>query len=276
MEKETDVNDPHVVALNYRIDHSSSVGYDNAAPLDHSEEAFDIHVEDGRVRFVMKRHHATESEAVEAVEDYIRAWERFAALQNGPNEFTLVFAGAEIKDRDPKPGIKYGSAMFVSGRPSFNIVGRVLKAAYPQPPSRRLEFNPDIDSMYHRYIGYRTGREPLPSMAYFCLTVLEDSVQAGKDRRRVAARHYGIDYGVLSEIGRLCANKGGTEARKSKGVDEDLSEQERQFLENAVKEIIIRAAEVAGDPNGSCRPDGHGNGLNESTTDCSKIELFFQ
>ena len=270
------MNDPHVVALNYRIEHSSSVDYDNAAPLDHSEEAFDIHVEGNKVRFVMKRHYATESEAVEAVKDYIRAWERLAALQKGPNEFTLAFAGAEIKDRNPTPGIVQARAMFSS---CVGVVDEltihVSRAAYPQPPSRRLEFSPDIDSMYHRYIGYRTGREPLPSMAYFCLTVLENSVPARKDRRRVAARHYGIDYGVLSKIGRLCANKGGAEARKSKGVDEDLSEQERQFLEEAVKEIIIRAAEVAGDPNGSCRPDRHGNGLNESITDCSKTESFF-
>ena len=47
------MNDPHVVALNYRIKHHSSVDYDNASPLDHSEVAFEIHVERNHVRFAM-------------------------------------------------------------------------------------------------------------------------------------------------------------------------------------------------------------------------------
>ena len=36
------MNDPHVVALNYRIEHCSSVDYGAASPLDYSEDAFEI------------------------------------------------------------------------------------------------------------------------------------------------------------------------------------------------------------------------------------------
>ncbi|MCY4243099.1 MAG: hypothetical protein OXD36_15325 [Rhodobacter sp.] len=240
------MNDPYVVALNYRIEHCSSVGYDNAAPLDHSEEAFDIHVEGKKVRFVMKRHYATEAKAVGAVKDYIRAWERLAALQNGPNEFTLVFAGAEIKDREPTPGIKYGSARFVSGTPSFNIAGRVLKAAYPQPPSRRLEFSPDIDSMHHRYLGYRAGREPLPSMAYFCLTMLQ--YMAGGNLS-AAAKEFGISHNALTKANKLSGGAGGGAARKADGIHRPYGPDDKRFLDAAIRSMIIRAAEVAHSPD---------------------------
>ena len=246
------MNDPHVVALNYKIEHHSSIDYDAASPLDHSEDAFEIHVERTNVRFAMKKHYATKSEALESVEAYIRAWEHLAALQNGPNEFKLIFDGAEIEDRDPTPGVVYVSPkplrINVSvGEPTIHV----SRGAYPRPPSRRMEFSRDVALMFDRYVGYHARREHLTGMANFCLTVLENSVRAKKNRRKAAAGHYDIEYKVLDEVGRLCSNKGGAEARKAQGVGQDLNGQERQFLEEAVKAIIRRAAEVAGDPNGS-------------------------
>ena len=248
------MNDPHVVALNYKIEHHSSVDYDGANPLDHGEDAFEIHVERNDVRFAMKRHYATTSEALEAVEDYIHAWEHLAALQFGPNEFKLVFDVAEIEDRDPTPGVVYASAKPVHYRISVNeqAAAHLSRGEYPRPPSMRMEFSRDVRLMFDRYVGYRSRLGYLADMANFCLTILENSVQAKKgNRRKAAAKHYGIEYRVLDEIGRLCSQKGGAEARKAQGVDQDLSGQERQFLEEAVKAIIQRAAEVAAEPNGS-------------------------
>ena len=246
------MNDPHVVALNYKIEHHSSVDYDKACPLDHSEDAFEIHVERNNVRFAMKRHYATKSEALEAVEDYIRAWEHLAALQCGPNEFKLVFDGAEIEDRDPTPGVVYASAKPIHAIASLGeATAHVSRGAYPQPPSTKMEFSRDVKLMFDRYVGYRSRPGYLADLANFCLTILVKSVQAKKDRRKEAAKHYDIEYAVLDEIGRLCSQKGGAEARKAQGIDQDLSGQERQFLEEAVKAIIRRGAEVAADPNGS-------------------------
>ena len=246
------MNDPHVVALNYKIEHHSSVDYDGADPLVHSEEAFEIHVERNNVRLAMKRHYATTSEALEAVEGYIRAWEHLAALQYGPNEFKLVFDGAEIEDRDPTPGVVYASAKPVHYRISVSeqATGHVSRGAYPLPPSTRMEFSRDVKLMFDRYVAYRSRLGYLAEMANFCLTILENSVQANGNRRKAAANHYGIESKVLKEIGRLCAIKGGAEARKAQGIDQDLSGEERRFLEEVVKAIIRRAAEVAADPDG--------------------------
>ena len=241
------MNDPHVVALNYRIEHCSSVGYDNAAPLQHSEEAFDIHVEGGRVRFAMNRHYATEAEAVEAVKDYIRAWERLAALQNGPNKFKLVFDGPEIEDRDPTPGIVHVRAMFVSCVASFGeLTVHVSKTAYPQPPSKKLEFSPDIDSMHHRYLNYRAGKEPLPSMAYFCLTMLQ--YMAGGNPS-AAAKKFGISRNVLIKVGTLSSGAGGGAARKADGIHQPYGPDDKRFLDAAIRSMIIRAAEITHNPD---------------------------
>ena len=246
------MNDPHVVALNYKIKHHSSVDYDGASPLDLREEAFEIHVERSNVRFAMQRHYATKSEALEAVEGYIRAWERLAALQYGPNEFTLVFDEAEIEDRDPTPGGLYLSAKPLRiGVSLSEVTFHVSRSAYPQPPSAKMEFSPDVQLMFDRYVAYRLRRGYLTEMANFCLTILEKSVQAKKARRKAAANHYGIEYKVLQKIGWLCSQKGGAEARKAKGVEQELNGHERRFLEESVPAIIRRAAEVAGDPNGS-------------------------
>ena len=245
------MNDPHVVALNYKIEHHSPVDYDEASPLDHSEGDFEIHVEGNDVRFTMNRHYATQSEAIESIESYIRSWEHLAALENGPNEFKLLFDWAEIEDRAPTPGVVSASVKPVRsnvsvGEPSIHV----SRGAYPRPPSSKMEFSPEIKFMFDRYVGYRAGREPLTGMANFCLTVLENSVPSGKNRRKAAARHYDIECKVLDEVGWRCSDKGGAEARKAKGINQDLNRQERQFLEEVVKAIIRRAAEVAGDPNG--------------------------
>ncbi len=246
------MNYPRVVALNYKIEHHSSVDHDGASPLDHREDAFEIHINDNNVRFAMNRHYATKSEARESVEGYIHAWEHLAALQYGPNEFKLVFVGAEIEDRDPTPGAKFANAKPVHVKVSVSEPSiHVSRGEYPQPPPSKMDFSGDAKLLFDRYVGFRAGREHLAVMANFCLTVLENTVQSNKNRRKKAARHYDFEYKVLNEIGQLCANKGGAEARKADGIDQDLSDEERRFLEEAVKAIIRRAAEVAADPNGT-------------------------
>ena len=45
------MNDPHVVALEYRIEHGPDIDWSRAAPLDVQEDRFDVRVENGRARF---------------------------------------------------------------------------------------------------------------------------------------------------------------------------------------------------------------------------------
>ncbi len=74
------MNDPHVVALIYSIEHNDSVDYSEASHFEHEEESFHVSVDNRKVCFRFKDHHATEGEAREAIEPYIRCWEFKAAL----------------------------------------------------------------------------------------------------------------------------------------------------------------------------------------------------
>jgi hypothetical protein len=56
---------------------------------------------------------------------------------------------------------------------------------------------------------------------------------------------------VLRKLGELTATKGGPEARKDAGARTPLSGEERNWLEQTAKRLILRAAEVAFDPKAS-------------------------
>ena len=50
------MNDPHVVALIYRVEHGNSVDYREAEPLTREEPAFRVDVKDNQARFELKAH----------------------------------------------------------------------------------------------------------------------------------------------------------------------------------------------------------------------------
>ena len=251
------MNDPHVVALHYRIDHGDAFDYSEAEPLDHEESRFRLRVEDRKVKFELKEHFATEKQAREALAKYIRVWEFDATLKYGNSDaFRLVFEKAEIIDRNSTPG-----EVRISGRleiiaPMGSATLTTVVCKYPSPPSD-IALNPDAETMHQRYLGYRRGHELLPGVAYFCLSMLEDPpVQQSSKRRKVsskrkaAAEKFGIDEFVLHEIGHLSTLRGKGEARKRGGTAQPLAPKERHFLDRALKAIIRRVAERVHTPDG--------------------------
>ena len=233
------MNDPHIAALIYKIEHGPSVDYRKAESIDHEEAEFRVKIAKDQVRFEFKEHYATEDAARKAIEDYIRVWEFSACLKNGPSYFKLKFDHAQIEDRNPTPGV-----VMVAAHPARYEVkvgkatGVVSPACYPPPPSG-LKITPDVQTMYDRYMGYRQGREPLTTMAYFCLTIIEDNPTTIKD---VSSR-------ARDKIRQLSSGKGGQQARKASGKDTDLTAQDRRFLEEAIKAIILQVAERARAPD---------------------------
>ena len=256
------MNDPQVVALRYRIDHGNTIDYSEAKPLAHEESGFRLRVEDRKVKFELKedfaKDFATEEQAREALAKYIRAWEFDATLKYGNSDsFRLVFEKAEIIDRNPTPGevriSGKGEAQFAMASP---VILTTVVHEYPSPPSG-IALNPDAETMHQRYLGYRGGHELLPSVAYFCLSMLEDPpVQQSSERRKTsskrkdAAEKFGIDKSVLDKVGHLSTSRGEGEARKRAGTAQPLTPKERHFLERALKAIIRRVAERAHAPDG--------------------------
>lgn len=248
------MNDPHVVALLYRVEHRPSMAYsDDAEPVDHEELAFRITLKDGTVRFEFKEHYATADSARERVRAYIENWEMDACLRGRPGDFRLRYREAKIIDRNPPPptpGTVSGSGEAIVVQVTLGeAVGMAVKPFYPAPPSGLVlkADDPDVATMYHRLDGYYSGREKLPGMAYFCLDLFERH----NSGRAAAAARYRISRGVLNEIGKLSTTRGGADARKAEGTATDLSPGESRFLEEGIKAIIRRAAEVAQNPSGS-------------------------
>ena len=247
------MNDPHVVSLIFQVKHGSLVDYSQAEPLVLEEPAFWLEVKDKQARFEMKGHYATEDEARKAIEEYICVWELDACLKRrDPDFFRLEFNKSQIIDRSL-------SVHFRAGTPTVSATLGPVRPNYPVPPSN-ISLDANVRTMYQRYMGYRRGHEKLTEMAYFCLTLLENSAQQpplnGQQRRRTsqkrqaAAGKYKIDAAVFNKVGDLCAKKGGPEeARKADGMGSSLTEPERQFLEQAVETLIRRMAEMVHSPS---------------------------
>ena len=242
------MNDPHVEALIYAIEHDRSVSYEKATPLEVERQGFCLKVEDGRARFELQDHYATAGEAQAAVKPFIDQWEFKETLRTGPRQFALRFDHSEIEDRHPTPG-----AIAVSAHPvRFNFTVSTptvtVSRQYPQPPSEAAMdiHDPDVETMCYRYLLYRKGGDLLPSMSYFCREVFTERLSNGaKD----AANKHKMSHNLIKQVKILASKKGGAQGRHAHAVGHKLSVCEVRFLEKAVVVMIIRAAKVAADPD---------------------------
>ena len=239
------MNDPHVEALVYVVEHDDSVDYGNATPLHFEHPIFRLTVEYGEARFEPKEHFPTEESARAAIQPFIDTWEFEESLKSEPCQFKLRFRQPKIIDRHPPPDV-VSFAVYETLQITDEVSIRISRP-YPDPPSSNPMNirDPDVKTMHTRFAGYRQGHEPLASMSYFCLTVLETKFGS----RREAARECKINLPVLSKIGDLTANRGGPQARKAGGTGTELNSQEISFLTQAIAKLILRVAQVAADPN---------------------------
>ena len=246
-------NDPHVTALHYWVEHDDSVDYTNAVPFTYESDLFHLHIDNRQVSIRPKTHFASEEEARDAFEDFISNWEFATALDSEGGTFSLTYSGADIVDRDPKPspiGIVQLSGTVRGGRGKLGGRLRIGRTTYPAPPPGlilRVDA-PYVQTMLLRLARYYKDREPLPAMAYFCLTTMEANTPKGKGNKyKRIGRHFAISRQVLKQVSRLSSEKGGSEARKGSALGKNLTEEERRFLVAAVQAFIRRAAEKATD-----------------------------
>ena len=240
------MNDPHVVALIYDIEHDSTIDYSRAPSLTKEVDEFTVKICEGQVRLEPKDHYASVAEALIPAGDFVRNWELDVVLRTQPGQFNLVFNRPEIIDRNPTPGIARVSMHVRSGAPSVQVSLTAIAPVYPEPPSQVTLGHDDNDVvlLLSRYSNYRKGKEPLASMAYFCSTMLSERLSTGKTR----GDKLNVSRRVQKEIRKLSSWQGGPMgARKWDATTIDLDASEVNFLEQAVKLIIRRVAEMARD-----------------------------
>jgi hypothetical protein len=234
------MNDPHVVSLEYRLETDDTLKFENPPALEHDQEGFAVRLADGLLTVTMKDHYATQAEAVAAVRPFIRAWELFHGLERGRCEFCFRFVRSNIIDRKPTPGTLDTVLLAAAGTVTITGSAATLTLTHRQYPDAPTGFvaSPDVETLWNRYENHRLGREPLPSMAYFCLTVVE-SRYGGRGN---AAAALNIDRAVLERLGLLTTKRGdATTARKREGKAlQPLTAQEERWIHEALRLMIRR------------------------------------
>ena len=222
------------------------VSYEGANQLSFESGALSLILDDAVLAIQPKSHYASVEDARADIDPFLRSWEIDAALRFGRSELRFRYDDAEIIDRNPPPP-GASQTLKVSAAGSVSVVGNltvmVNRVEYPSPPVLFLA-TPDVETLWHRFEGYRVGNEPLLSMAYFCLTLVE--AKAGG--RVEAAEALGISQGVLSKLGELTSTRGdeGSARKFHRAIPlEPLAGAEQQWVKAAVKTIIGRTGEIA-------------------------------
>lgn len=246
------MRDPHVSELYYYLKTSDTVSFDNPPVLDWKIASCSGRLSAGVLRIDLIDHFASEEAARSRVDSFLRSWEISAGLELGSSAIWFEFNRSKIIDRNP-PTSGDAQVLGAQGISSSEAVGTArmceVRKRYPSPPSAFISC-PDVETMWHRFESYREGKEPLTSMAYMCLSVLEASV-TGKNRRAQVAKQYRIEKEVLGKLGYLTGDVGDEKTARKMSVSEKRKHTAREiaWIEAVVKGIIRRVGEYAHDPN---------------------------
>lgn len=239
------MKDPHIVALHYRLESIKGVSYDSPPAVRVHFSAFQGELANGFFIAQMLQHYPSETDARVPVDDFLRPWEISTGVYFGRGEISFRFVRSDVVDRaPPEPGVI--RAFVRAALPGLAAIGQVsthvTRREYPPPPAQ-FAVDPIVETLWRRYEGHIAGREPIFSMAYFCLTEVERA--AGS--RRDAAHKFTIDLKVLSTLGELSTARGdATEARKAVGQSpRPASGAEIAWLQATVRALVQQAARVA-------------------------------
>lgn len=239
------MRDPHVASLTYLAIPSDTASFDQAPPLEGTFRGLRYLLASGKLRIEPNIHFPAIEQARDHVEPLLESWQIDIALRFGSPELSFKYETGEVIDRNPPPpgSPQTLQVQFVSVATAVgNVTPHVSRGKYPEPPAV-FRTTPDVETLWQRYQGYRHGHEPLPSMAYFSLTLLE--AMAGG--RAQAANAFKISAHVLAKIGQLTSERGdASNARKYRAVTSGgpLTGPEIHWLEEAVKTIIRRLGEL--------------------------------
>ena len=255
------VNDPHVVALIYKLKPEPTVSFEEAAPLEDTINRFRLRLVDNILKVELLDHFSSQEKAMVEVQPFLRSWEIIFGLAQGRPSITFEFERAEIIDRNPPP---MGSHQIIeahgisSGEAFGNFTACAVHREYPKPPTNFVAA-PDVETMWVRFSGYVARNEHLSSMGYMVLTVLEHGtaikrpVQPARKpskQRLQAAQLYRIDIEVLNKLGTLTSDVGDEKTGRKMHVSDRRAHTapEIAWIEAAVKAITRRMGEY------SCRP----------------------
>jgi hypothetical protein len=252
------MRDPHVVSLRYRFNYLADESFADPPALDGDESAFSYLLSEDILQAEMKDHFPSTVEARGVVEPFLRTWEVGHALDAGRKRIWFVFEDAVVVDRNPrKPGephvIEIEGGIFTISGSSASL--HVTRTKYPEPPTG-IVASPAVETMWFRFQQFKEAKEPLLSMAYFCLSFLERTTGCEKGARAAVCKMYSIDTTVREKFGDLVSEYGKPEeARKYSATHTEtpLREVERKWIEQVTLALIRRKAEFDFNPSATLK-----------------------
>ena len=241
------MRDPHVEAVYYEIGSGEGISFGSPPVLALTNRLGTFELANGKLTICPTAHYASGEEARAVFDPFLRAWELDADLTRNIGSIRFKYLSVHKVDRNP-PEPNSGSVSIAVDAAELMLLGgsasvHITQNAYPPPPDD-FRTTPEVEVAYGRWRGFRERREPLPSMAYAVLTLLESV--AGS--RREAAGTLQVDMRVLDTIGRLSSTKGdGATVRKFEaGASlQPLTGSESTWLEAAVRRLVRRLGEHA-------------------------------
>ena len=232
---------PRVKKLVYRLRTGEELAFENAQRVsaDYGDVVLDLHhdVLTAEMRGVCESVH----EARRRVESLLEAWSVHTALNTG-DRIRFAFETAEMEQEPKTPG---SVSIYVEGGVDVTAMTGIVhlkttRSRYPEPPVG-FAVSADVRSLWNRLDSYLRGHEPLPSMAYFCFTLVRD-MGGGMHK---APDYFRVSHKVLKRLGRLTSAVGNHEIGRKAGLDRSHTAVELEWIEAVVKALILRAGEVA-------------------------------
>lgn len=240
------MRDPHVEAVYFKVGSGDDISYENPEPQEFSNHLGQFSLADGLLKVIPSEDFCNGLEASQAIDGFLRSWEIEADLKLNLGMIRFTYSHADVNDRNPPPPgephvveAAFASAVAIAGSFACHITSR----RYPPPP-RCFSASEYAQHAYRRWLGYRSGHEPLQAMAYFVITLMESIAGGGRSK---ACELFKIDMEVRKKMGDLCSERGSAlTARKAQSANfDELSPIEHEWLERAVKRLIFRLGELA-------------------------------
>lgn len=239
------MNDPHVSRLHYEIWAGEGTTWDSPPAVAFKNYLGRFETEGLTLRIDPVEHFARQEDAEAAMTAFLAAWSIDSDLRLGV-DLRFRFLRADVHDRMPDGRGFRGSALRAFGG-TVTMAGEVKLVVTRRrltKPRAAFQATDEVTTAYRRWNKVQAEAESLQGMAYWLLTVFE--TRGGS--RRKAAERFRVDLQVLGRIGDLSTNTGSpdTERKQSpQSLGRELRAGERQWLEAAVKRLILRLGSSA-------------------------------
>lgn len=219
----------HVTKLKYRVT-LENTDVSGLLPRCWENELGRFRLADGILIVEPKEHFRDDRSARSAVEPCLRRFEIGHHLTDG-RRIRFEFTG---HSEHGQTDVTVTGRVVLKVSDEISLVHRPQEIQYPEPVEN-FAANKDVETAYQRWLNYLKGREPLPGVAYFVLSLLES--RAGG--RAKASRRFRISRNVLRQLGEL-SSRAGTPATARKADHREMAPEEQAWLEEAIKCVILR------------------------------------